>query len=472
MKSVVLETKNGFAAVLSDDGTITKVKNKNYMIGQVIEMKIPQISKMGTMKKWAACAASIAILSLGGGVGVWAYTTPYSYVSLDVNPSIEYAVNRFDIVIGVTAVNDDGESILDQIDLKDLNNSNIKDAIEQTIDQIAEDGYFDGSTTTSITAVTGSAITVNESTDATVHLDVSLDGGIVITTSSEDSERSKILAENLQTTVEDIFIKSGDNVEVEVTSVGLERVKQAKELGVTPGKLNLVEKLQASAEDPNSIDLEEWLNKPVKDIMNAIHENKKDAKEVDVLSDDEDGNVSIIDVNPKDLAITENEGDKDSEEAIVYNKKETEKALAKEEKSDVKKVKKALESEKRTAEQSKKVAEKIKKDAEKTTQDSKREAEQTLTSEEKATEKAKKEVELTTEKEKKKAEQAAEKTKKEAEQTLAADKKVAEKAKKEADQLAEQIKKEADTLSEKDKKEADQIADKTNKESIEDKTEN
>ena len=46
-------------------------------------------------------------------------------------------------------------------------------------------------------------------------------------------------------------------------------------MGVTPGKLNLVEKLQASATDPDDIDIEEWLAKSVKEIMK---ETKAEAK--------------------------------------------------------------------------------------------------------------------------------------------------------------------------------------------------
>ena len=39
MKSVVVEIKAGYAAVLSEDGCISKVKDKNYIVGQVIEIK-------------------------------------------------------------------------------------------------------------------------------------------------------------------------------------------------------------------------------------------------------------------------------------------------------------------------------------------------------------------------------------------------------------------------------------------------
>ena len=243
MKAVILEIRDELAAVMSDDGRIWKVKNHEYTVGQEIEMK-KQISR-GTRKliAWAAAAAALVLTC---GTGAYAYYTPYSYVSLDVNPSIEFTLNRFDIVLTATAVNGDGEEILNGLSLDTLANLPIGQAISATVDQISQEGYFDGE-----------------------------GGGIVVATSAEDEEKAEELAVQLQENVEQETEQNGDNVEVEVISVGYERVQKARELGVTPGKLNLVEKLQASAADPASINIEEWLSKSVKEIMKATKENRK-----------------------------------------------------------------------------------------------------------------------------------------------------------------------------------------------------
>ena len=60
-------------------------------------------------------------------------------------------------------------------------------------------------------------------------------------------------------------------------AVGLARVLEAKELGVTPGKLNLVQKLIAIDVDDDIDDDAQalWLEKPVKEINKAIRESKK-----------------------------------------------------------------------------------------------------------------------------------------------------------------------------------------------------
>jgi len=110
MKAVIVEIREKYVAALSDDGCIVKIKNNNYAIGQVIEMKKQITNKF---KRIAICTASAVALVIAGGVYV--YTTPYTYVSLDVNPSIEYSLNRFERVLSVKGVNSDGDEILKEI---------------------------------------------------------------------------------------------------------------------------------------------------------------------------------------------------------------------------------------------------------------------------------------------------------------------------------------------------------------------
>lgn len=246
MKAVVVEIRDGFAAVLSDDGRIVKVKNQNYVIGQVIVTKEAVKRKLRFIP---AAAAAAAVLICGtAGAGAYTYYTPYSYVSLDVNPSIEYSLNRFDRVLEVTGVNDDGEEIVRELKLDSLSNKKIDEVIARTVKQIADEGLFAGE----------------------------LGGGVVISASAKDLKKASELAEDLKQDAEDAT--EDENVTVESFPVGLERVQEAHELGVTPGKLNLVEKLRDSAETPDDVDLQEWLNKPVKEIMQGIKENRKTAK--------------------------------------------------------------------------------------------------------------------------------------------------------------------------------------------------
>ncbi|BCJ97858.1 anti-sigma-I factor RsgI family protein [Anaerocolumna chitinilytica] len=330
MKSIVVEIKGKYAAILSDDGSVTKIRNHNYAVGQEVLLekagyqpkadnglllqekeKGMIMNKLHITKKLAVCAACVVLLLLCSGTVAWAYTSPYSYVSLDVNPSIYYTLNRFDQVINVKAVNDDGKVILEKINISGLKYKSIEKAILSTVQEITKEGYFTrdytqtvtgsaiqvpDSTNTGTNVVTGSAIQVPGSTNTVTGSAISIDGGIVITVSSGNAKLSHGLVKDIRKSVKD-FVK--ENVVVEVSSVGLDRVKEARELGVTPGKLNLVEKLKKSAADPESIVIEEWLDKPVKVIMQEIKKNKKAAvtadetAEVKTQEDTDSGNTDI-----------------------------------------------------------------------------------------------------------------------------------------------------------------------------------
>ena len=64
---------------------------------------------------YAAACACLLFLLLGGG---WLYFTPTAEISMDINPSIELSVNRFDRVIAVTAFNEDGQELSRELDVK------------------------------------------------------------------------------------------------------------------------------------------------------------------------------------------------------------------------------------------------------------------------------------------------------------------------------------------------------------------
>lgn len=88
-------------------------------------------------------------------------------------------------------------------------------------------------------------------------------------------------------TATETAVEQNLTVQVEAEGVGQERVEEAKAMGVTPGKLNLVDKLKGSSDETAEINEEEWLEKPVKDIMKQIKENQK-ATSLDVAGTYED----------------------------------------------------------------------------------------------------------------------------------------------------------------------------------------
>lgn len=74
-------------------------------------------SKNRTWRYVLAAACLLIFLTAGGGM---AYIRPVAYISVDVNPSIELAVNRFGRVVAVEGYNEDAEFILEQVRLKNM----------------------------------------------------------------------------------------------------------------------------------------------------------------------------------------------------------------------------------------------------------------------------------------------------------------------------------------------------------------
>src|SRR5665648_425362 len=139
MKAVVLDIKKNKAVALSDDGMVKEVNNKNFRIGQTIEMEKKSMKKMS--KKYTNIAAGVAaslVILLGGGTA-YAYNTPVAHVSLDVNPSITYSVNAFNRVIDKES-NSDAKDILQTID---WDGENINKVVNDTISALKDADYLE-----------------------------------------------------------------------------------------------------------------------------------------------------------------------------------------------------------------------------------------------------------------------------------------------------------------------------------------
>ena len=95
-------------------------------------------------------AAAACVLLLLTGAGGWACFTPTSTVSIDVNPSLELNVNRFDRVVSVTGVNQEGQALADTLDLTFLPCAS---AVEQVLDSPDLAGYLEEDPAVAITVV-------------------------------------------------------------------------------------------------------------------------------------------------------------------------------------------------------------------------------------------------------------------------------------------------------------------------------
>ena len=137
MKAVVLEIKENWAAVLCEDGVVRKIKKGKLSVGDSLDISPEsrgKILSLGSFRRYIAGSAAALLLLAAGAGGVYSYNTVWacSYVSLDINPSIEYTLNRQNYVIKVKGLNEEGQGIVDELIKISLHNSTLEEALEQT----------------------------------------------------------------------------------------------------------------------------------------------------------------------------------------------------------------------------------------------------------------------------------------------------------------------------------------------------
>jgi hypothetical protein len=246
---------------------------------------------MKNVKKKITIITSLVFLVVAGGsTGAYAYyKTPVSYLSLDINPSVELGVNAFDKVVEVTGYNADGEKILEGIDVE---GSNVTEAVKTLITSATDNGYIeeDGSTVVSLTSET--------------------DNPELATEIQKDAEEGANLA----------LEEKVNSATVQTDNVSLSMNEEARALGITPGKLNLIRKLQEV--DPTAT-VDQYKDSSVKNIMKTIKNCREQStvkSEEDVVNNQEESTVENKEKSAKENKV---EGTIENKEGNkVENKKE------------------------------------------------------------------------------------------------------------------------------------------------------
>lgn len=185
-------------------------------------------------RRLALAAACLVFLLLGAG-GFGLYFTPTSAVSIDINPSLELEINRFDRVITVTGYNAKGEDLADTLKIRFLN---YNDALEQilTNQEILE------------------LLAKNELLSITV-------------TGDSEAQSSRILADTQASTASDrnIYCCEGNSHEVE----------KAHEAGMSFGKYQAIQQLQELDPDITS---EEAAGMTMSEIHHRLHQLARNSR--------------------------------------------------------------------------------------------------------------------------------------------------------------------------------------------------
>ncbi|MBR1629074.1 MAG: hypothetical protein IJ679_07405, partial [Lachnospiraceae bacterium] len=202
MKAIVLGVRNGRAALLLEDGTTT-YRRMQCKPGQRVEVPEENAIIASMPHGMKAAAAAVALFMVLGGT-YFQTALPVSYITMDVNPSMEYALNRSDRVVEVSALNEDAKVIVEELS---VSGERIGDAVEKAEDVLEEHGYLrDG-------------------------------GSVLFSVSSNDDTHSGKLEKELTGAMDKrIQKKEKSDLEYSVVRVSKDEREEAKKLSISAGR--------------------------------------------------------------------------------------------------------------------------------------------------------------------------------------------------------------------------------------------
>ena len=218
VKGMVIKIKDSHCIVLAKDGTYHKAPisgQKNIRIGAEIEFELSN-AKWFRHAKTFLMVACLLLVMLGFGL-YRNIGTPeaFAYVSLDINPSVELEINKDLKVIDVKPLNNDAKKLLSNVQ---ISNADLYHSINSIVREAVREGFLKPGEKNYVL----STVTVNSS--------------------SPDRIDYGNLTRNLKTAVEN----KGLDVKVIILSTDMALHNEAKDQGLSTGKLAVYKEAVAS----------------------------------------------------------------------------------------------------------------------------------------------------------------------------------------------------------------------------------
>lgn len=234
MSGLVMEVLGKDILVLMEQGDFKRYKNiQNLDVGDEYIHSI----ESNKFRRYMAIAATFVFIAFSF-YGLDSYYTPFGHLNVDINPSIDITYNKYLRVIDIKGINEDGIELASS--LKSLKYNKVKDVVDEIVDEAEELEYLTGTE----------------------------DDYVLLTVSENENEDEDKLD------VDDIKVKNINAIKYRSTK---EDYLTAKENGVSPGKVKLVNRITEEG-----YDIEE-LEKGLKEIkinvlMKSFNEMKKNER--------------------------------------------------------------------------------------------------------------------------------------------------------------------------------------------------
>ena len=252
-KGSILELNNKKAVVMTDKcDFITIKRTPDMFLGQQLTFKETSEAMFCKTNRYlwkVAGLAAVFVLALFSVLyfQVFYPVSVYAYIDLDINPSMEFSVDKYSKVLEVKALNSDAQKLLKDLDLEEIP---VKKAIFEVIESSKNMGFI--STEKSNKVLVSASLKKTDSTNAV----------------EEDKALSDILSE-----IENINVKVGQkNLQPEVLKVDPEVRKAAVKNNISMGRYKLYEDIKKT--DP-SLTIEKAKKERVSDMLDKAETKTK-----------------------------------------------------------------------------------------------------------------------------------------------------------------------------------------------------
>lgn len=246
-KGSILELNKKHVIVMTENCDFISLKKQPRMfVGQQISFKKSDMVRTNrSYMKLTALTASVLLLVFCSVLFFQLFNpgTVFAYIDIDINPSIEFAIDKNSKVIDIKPLNDEAQTLLNNLDLTDLP---VKQAISHVIDTSEKLGYIGSEKSNEV--LVSASIDDNKNPDKNISSEKALDS---------------ILSD-----ISTISITTGSKSQTpEVLKVSPQVHKTAVENNISMGRYELYEKLKEknpdlTVETAKSTHVSDMLNDP------------------------------------------------------------------------------------------------------------------------------------------------------------------------------------------------------------------
>lgn len=257
MNGIVFEIIGKKAVIMQGSGEFLTVRaREGWRAGDMVSVeKRPGVNT----KSLAVLAAGLLLFIVAGVGGHWFYFTQTSTISMDVNPSIELGLNRFDRVVEVYGLSPESQVIMSESRIR---NKDYKEAFSILLQNEKMASYISGNSY------------------------------VYFTVQSGNQEKEEAILAQLQGEITSQIMSHHGEARVECYSVSGSFVEEAHHQGITAGKYRALLELKEAVPD---VDMNAYCHRSIGEIKEEIEkenqreEEKELEKEPDLEVEDEHG---------------------------------------------------------------------------------------------------------------------------------------------------------------------------------------